>query len=113
MRQLGLIPSLGFIHLATAITLPFHGFPRDNTHLSKRGSITGVPIENGGNVLYATNITLGGASFAVVLDTGRYVYLYPLFVFSLMSCQLRPLGSGGCSRHPRHRKVRLHCVCHR
>ncbi|KAI0248605.1 acid protease [Lactifluus subvellereus] len=72
MRQLSLIPSLAFIHLATAVIIPFRGFPRDTIHhdLSKRGGVTGVSIENGGNVLYAANITLGGTSFGVVLDTG-------------------------------------------
>jgi hypothetical protein len=113
MRQLGLIPSLAFIHLSAAVIIPFRGFPRDTVHLSKRNNLTGVPIENGGNVLYASNITLGGTSFSVVLDTGRHVFLYSPFDFSLISCQLRPLGSWHCSRDPRHGKVGRRLLCRR
>ncbi|KAH9980160.1 acid protease [Lactifluus volemus] len=70
--QLGLLPlfCLILVHLTAALKIPFRGFRRDTVHLSKRNSLTGVPIENGGNVLYAANITLGGTGFLVVLDTG-------------------------------------------
>jgi hypothetical protein len=74
MHRLSLIPFLGLVHLTAAVIIPFRGFTRDSVHLSKRNNVTGVPIENGGNVLYAANITLGGTPFGVVLDTGRHVY---------------------------------------
>jgi hypothetical protein len=66
------------LHLAAATTISFRAIPSDATNLSKRSNITGVPLENGGNVIYGTTITLGGTSFNVVLDTGRHVY----FLFS-------------------------------
>lgn len=66
------------VHLAAAIIIPFRAFPSETVHLSKRSNVTGVPLQNGGNVIYGTNITLGGTSFNVVLDSGRCVYLYSL-----------------------------------
>ncbi|KAI0270005.1 acid protease [Gloeopeniophorella convolvens] len=56
--------------LATAITIPVQGFPRHPDHLSKRANVTGTPLQNSGNTIYAGNITLGGTSFNVILDTG-------------------------------------------
>ena len=77
MRPL-LFPLFLSVHLTAATIIPFHAIRSDTTNLSKRSNLTGVPIQNGGNVIYGTNITLGGTSFNVVLDTGRRVY----FVFS-------------------------------
>jgi len=67
-----LISPLILSHLAAAVILPFRAVSR-NTHnhsLSKRNNLTGVALENANNILYAVNITLGGASFTVALDTG-------------------------------------------
>lgn len=60
--------------LAAAVNLPFRGYPRNihSRNLSKRNNLTGVAIENANDILYAVNITLGNATFGVVLDTGRY-----------------------------------------
>lgn len=74
MHPLGLILPLSFAHLALAITLPIRAFRLDSGHLSKRGNLTGIPIKNGGNVIYGSDINLGGNNFSVVLDTGRHVY---------------------------------------
>ena len=73
-----LCPLFFSVHLAAATIIPFRAIRTDTTNLSKRSNVTGVPIQNGGNVIYGTNITLGGTSFNVVLDSGRHVY----FVFS-------------------------------
>jgi hypothetical protein len=111
--QLGLLPlfCLILVHLTAALKIPFRGFRRDTVHLSKRNSLTGVPIENGGNVLYAANITLGGTGFLVVLDTGRHVYIHSSSDLFLISFQLGPLGSGQCSRRSKHRKIGQCRVC--
>jgi hypothetical protein len=78
-----LAPLFFSVHLAAAITIPFRAFHSETGNLSKRSNITGVPITNGGNVIYGTNITLGGATFNVVLDSGRRVHLYFSFAFDL------------------------------
>ena len=74
MRPL-LAPLFFSVHLAAATIIPFRAIRSDTTNLSKRSNLTGVSIQNGGNVIYGTNITLGGTSFNVVLDSGRRVYL--------------------------------------
>jgi hypothetical protein len=68
-----LSPIFFFVHLAAATIIPFRAFPSDTVNLSKRSNLTGVPIKNGGNVIYGTNISLGGTNFNVVLDSGRHV----------------------------------------
>jgi len=79
MRPLLLTPLFfSSVHLAAATTISFRAIRSDTTNLSKRSNVTGAPLENGGNVIYGTTITLGGTSFNVVLDSGRCVY----FVFS-------------------------------
>ncbi|KAH9969732.1 aspartic peptidase A1 [Russula dissimulans] len=71
MPLLWLFPLFFVLHLANAIIIPFRGFTTDNAnHLSKRNNLTGIPIKNGGNVIYGANITLGGDNFTVVLDSG-------------------------------------------
>jgi hypothetical protein len=70
------------VRLAAAIIIPFRAFPSETVNLSKRSNVTGVPLQNGGNVIYGTNISLGGTSFNVVLDSGRCVYFYSLPVAS-------------------------------
>ena len=76
MRPFGLILPLFSIHLALALKIPIRGFISDygSTHLSKRNNLTGIPITNGGNVIYGASVGLGGNNFSVVLDTGRHVY---------------------------------------
>lgn len=69
-----LLSPLVLSHLAAAVILPLRGHSR-NTHtlnLSKRNNLTGIPVKNANDILYAVNITLGGTSFGVVLDTGRH-----------------------------------------
>lgn len=76
MYPLRLLISLILSGLAAAVILPLRGHPR-NTHghsLSKRNNLTGVAIENANDILYAVNITVGGANFSVFLDTGRHGY---------------------------------------
>jgi hypothetical protein len=60
--------------LVAAVTFPFRSLPRSihTQNLSKRNNLTGVSIKNAKDILYAINITLGGTSFGVVLDTGRH-----------------------------------------
>jgi hypothetical protein len=74
MRLLRIVHPLLSLHLATAIAIPFRGFLADTNHLSKRNNVTGLPIKNGGNVIYGASVNLGGNDFLVVLDTGRHVY---------------------------------------
>jgi hypothetical protein len=81
MRPLRLILPLSSVHLALAITLPIRGFRSDSSHLSKRSNLTGISIQNSGNVIYGAAISLGGDNFSVVLDTGRHVYLRFLLPF--------------------------------
>ena len=75
MHPLPLLLSPLFLsHLVTAVSFPLRGYSRD-THtlnLSKRNNLTGVSIKNANDILYGVNITLGGTSFGVVLDTGRH-----------------------------------------
>lgn len=91
MRPLRLILPLSSLHLALAITLPIRGFHSDSNHLSKRGNLTGIPIKNGGNVIYGSDINVGGNNFSVVLDTGRHVYPR-----SLLSFPTHPILSSDC-----------------
>ncbi|KAH9989722.1 acid protease [Russula compacta] len=71
-RPLRLLHPLLFLlfHRVAAITIPFRAILTESIHLSKRSNLTGVPVQNGGNVIYGTTITLGGNNFSVVLDTG-------------------------------------------
>jgi hypothetical protein len=60
------------VHSVNAITVPFEVRTGDSlsptTSLTRRGSI---PIGNTGNAQYVSNITLGGVTMPVLLDTGR------------------------------------------
>jgi len=63
---------------ADALKFPFHVKNRSN-NLHRRASITGqstgngsVPIANTHNAEYISNITIGGQTVPVMLDTGRY-----------------------------------------
>jgi hypothetical protein len=91
MRPLRLLISPLFAsHLAAAVILPFHGLPRTaHSHIfSKRNNLTGVAVEDANNILYAVNITLGGAPFTVVLDTGRHGHSLIRFI-----CDSHPTSS--------------------
>lgn len=75
MHPLPLLLSPLFLsHLVAAVTLSLRGYSRDTPtlNLSKRNNLTGVSIKNANDILYGVNITLGGTSFGVVLDTGRH-----------------------------------------
>ncbi|KAA1469688.1 acid protease [Dentipellis sp. KUC8613] len=63
------------IHSAFAVRVPVQGFPTTTLDtrsqaLHRRAQVAGIPIRNSQNVQYIGNITLGGAPFPVVLDTG-------------------------------------------
>ncbi|KAJ7673543.1 aspartic peptidase domain-containing protein [Mycena rosella] len=58
---------------ACALRLSFEGrrIPADRRGLIRRGSLSGSsPIDNSADLQYTTNITVGGVSFAVLIDTG-------------------------------------------
>lgn len=84
---------LSSVYLALAINLPIRGFHSHSSHISKRGNLTGVSIQNGGNVIYGADITLGGNNFSVVLDSGRHVYP-PISPFPFLLTQPPALTSG-------------------
>lgn len=73
-RLVLIILPLSSVYLALAINLPIRSFRSGSSHLSKRGNLTGVSIQNGGNVIYGADINLGGNNFSVVLDSGRHVH---------------------------------------
>lgn len=53
-------------------------------HLNKRAHVSG--LDNGQNLKYYTNITLGGIPFSVGIDTGRQVaHPHPLLQLNLPS----------------------------
>lgn len=97
MRPLLLTPLFfSSVYLAAATTISFRAIRSDTTILAKRSNVTGVPLENGGNVIYGTTITLGGTSFNVVLDSGRRVYFLfssSLFISNYLSADLWVAGS--------------------
>jgi hypothetical protein len=83
-RCLSLLLSLSGLALVAAIT-----FPVEIRHVARTPSLqaranvsdqtTGngtIPLRNNQNTQYITNVTLGGQSIPVLIDTGRYVWLY-------------------------------------
>lgn len=49
-------------------SLPEASFPS----LARRGNVAGSsPLNDSADISYVTNITLGGSSFSVLIDTGR------------------------------------------
>ena len=64
--------SLCLLPAALALNIPFT--VRSNTHTTRQSSSNNVlPVGNTQNSFYFTNITLGGRTISVMLDTGRYV----------------------------------------
>lgn len=65
---------IAFGDVVNAIKLTMHGrrhpTSSDDVVLGRRGNVS--PLTNKGDVSYYTNITLGGAEFTVLIDTGRY-----------------------------------------
>ena len=63
------------IHSVNAVIIPFQVRTGDSvspaTSLTRRAAI---PIGNTGNAQYVSNITLGGATMPVLLDTGRWTF---------------------------------------
>lgn len=62
----------------SAIRIPFtgHRVPHGRTwtgleRLGRRASMTGSTLSDSSDIEYYTNITLGGQSFKVLIDTGR------------------------------------------
>ncbi|KAJ8481247.1 hypothetical protein ONZ45_g15374 [Pleurotus djamor] len=70
------LSSLAVVDVADAIKLTIHGRreakPTNNgVSLRRRGNVSGSsPLVNHGDVSYYTNITLGGAEFTCLIDTG-------------------------------------------
>ena len=66
--------------LAGAARLNIRGRPRSSSASSglvRRASIVGsTSVSDVGDVEYVTNIQLGGKTFNVQIDTGRYVFLF-------------------------------------
>ncbi|KAI0344416.1 acid protease [Trametopsis cervina] len=56
---------------ATALRVGLHGKPSPASRLQRRASIAGTTnVDDSSNIEYTTNITLGGNSFEVIIDTG-------------------------------------------
>lgn len=63
-----------FVLSANAIRIPFEIHFSDDappTSLTRRSP---TPVSNTGNAQYVSNITLGGVTLPVLLDTGRCVW---------------------------------------
>jgi len=77
---------------ASALHLGVHGELGRSPSI-KRDHISG--LENGRNMNYMTNITLGGQPFQVLIDTGRYpsssFFTYDMLTYICLY-QLRSLG---------------------
>ena len=78
--QLALAVAVLPAELALATTFNIVGRPRSSLRALQRRSVdigafgNGSEIlDNGADTIYAANITLGGAEFEVLIDTGRYV----------------------------------------
>ncbi|KAJ6504585.1 aspartic peptidase A1 [Mycena vitilis] len=58
---------LSVFHVVHGLKAPFYVRTSSAHRLARRG---GVPIANNGNAAYISNLTLGGVSVSVILDTG-------------------------------------------
>ena len=70
-----LLATLLYATQASVASLIDH--PRRSGHLQKRNSTSGLVFQNGD---YNINITLGGTSYSVAIDTGRWAtnsFIYP------------------------------------
>ena len=57
---------------ADAVRLGLRGKHVRQSHLQRRASLDGTTVlNNTANIQYATNITMGGSPFTVIIDTGR------------------------------------------
>lgn len=65
-----LLATLLYATQASVASLIDH--PRRSGHLQKRNSTSGLVFQNGD---YNINITLGGTSYAVAIDTGRWLQI--------------------------------------
>jgi predicted aspartyl protease len=75
MRTLTSLLTLSFAcNLAVAVHFPVIGSSIQRRSLDKRADVLGsASLNNTNDVHYETNITLGGVSFTVLIDTGRCV----------------------------------------
>lgn len=76
MHTTSLIPLsfLFHVYFVFAVKFPFEARSVKRTgRLQGRATISGQAIANTHNSEYISNITLGGQTIAVMLDTGRYV----------------------------------------
>lgn len=69
-----LVPLSLLFHVYSVFAVKFAFQARHTVNrLQRRAGISGQPIANTHNAEYMSNITLGGRSISVMLDTGRYV----------------------------------------
>jgi hypothetical protein len=76
MHTHSLIPLSFLLHVYSvfAVQLSFEARSVKRTsHLQRRANIVGEPVANTHNAEYISNITLGGKTIPVMLDTGRCV----------------------------------------
>jgi hypothetical protein len=74
-----LFPLALFSLLANAVLIPLeirYSTEGPGTSLTRRAP---TPISNTGNAQYVSNITLGGVTVPVLLDTGRYMVIITFF----------------------------------
>lgn len=70
---------LSVVFHVTALRFPVNGkFTSPTPRVDKRGHISG--LDDAQNLKYFTNITLGGQSFSVQIDTGRQALNTPFFL---------------------------------
>ena len=82
MHTTSLIPLSLLLHVYSAFAIKFSFEARSVKRagrLQGRATVSSQPIANTHNAEYISNITLGGQTIAVMLDTGRYVrvFLHP------------------------------------
>jgi hypothetical protein len=102
-------------HLTFAVKFPFHVHHSNTTNrLQRRADISGqttgntsVPVANSHNAIYISNITLGGQSVAVSLDTGRYFTKIYSLRWYLSWKQFRSLGCCWNTWYTRYRQVSI------
>ncbi|KAI0064161.1 acid protease [Artomyces pyxidatus] len=73
MRWLAPLPLVLLVeiqHFANAARVPFQARTITSRSVYPRANVSGLPIQNTQNVQYIGNITLGGAPYSVILDTG-------------------------------------------